>query len=442
MSCQTYGALPLDAEGHMAAWRARTPEIESLRAFQERQGLEVREPGSGFDWADGLDWEEGRFVALVFNPALRMARLRVGLELAGAEHAGRWADPEFSMQVLRITEGVPEPWVVTPELAISIPLFGRLGAERDLAGAEVQAARAGVIEAEWELGRQVQGAWIAWSAARLVEEESLRFVESLDQLTPWMEKLAERGEVSRADSSLFQVEQARRSNELRRLAGETAAAKQILLALMGLAPDAPVTLLPDVEARRGSTSLDPAYPPAGEAHHPVLLRLQHEYQVSEQALRAEVAKQYPDLTLGPLLEWDEGRFGAGLGGGFPLPFFRGNRRAIAEARAARQLARAAFEVAHEELVGRYASAFARFQALADQRADMEASLIPLVDQQVTSALEILRLGEGTALGLLESLTRAHQVKLDWIHTRSAEAAAQAELNFLIGSEQGPAETLE
>jgi outer membrane protein TolC len=47
-------------------------------------------------------------------------------------------------------------------------------------------------------------------------------------------------------------------------------------------------------------------------------------------------------------------------------------------------------------------------------------------------LQLLRLGESTSLVLLESLTRAHHTKLELIETRSAEALARAELEYLTG----------
>ena len=107
-------------------------------------------------------------------------------------------------------------------------------------------------------------------------------------------------------------------------------------------------------------------------------------------------------------------------------------RAIARARVDRELARATLEAQYESLVGRWTAVDARARALARQRADLEQVLVPLVDRQVQQAAELVRLGEGTGLVLLESLTRAHRVKLDLIETRSDEARARVELAYLTG----------
>ena len=78
---------------------------------------------------------EGETVALVFNPDLRVARLRVGVAEATAEYAGLWDDPELSIDVLNITSSVPNPWVLGSALAFTIPVSGRLRVEKARADA-------------------------------------------------------------------------------------------------------------------------------------------------------------------------------------------------------------------------------------------------------------------------------------------------------------------
>lgn len=433
-SCQSYEPRPLDPGAHQAAWHARAPEVESLRELMERLELDARGAGTEFDLADGVELREGRIISLAFNPKLRIARLRAGREAAGAENAGLWADPQLSFSLLRITESVPDPWVLSPGLSFSIPLSGRLDAERDLAAAEVAAAQAAAREAEWKVWYEVERAWIRWSAARLRSEQTTRAVESMDALVAMVTELAARGEVRRTESSLFRIEQARRRNQLRGLEGDVAALEQRLRSLMGLAPEAPIELVPALGDVSRTAPLSTRVPDALDRRNPSLARLREEFDVSEKTLRREIRKQYPDLTLGPQFESEGGQSRVGVLGALPLPFLNANRRAIAEARAEREIARAAFETAYETLAGRYAVASAQLAALAEQRADMESVLVPLVDQQLADAFELMRLGEGTTLVLLESLTRANQTMLDLIDARSAEASARAEVAFLAGPE--------
>ena len=435
-SCQSYEPRPLDPTAHREAWQARTLEGGSLHEFLER--LEDRsDTTEEFDPTDGLSLREGQLVALVYNPSVRIARLRTGLAAAGAEQAGRWADPRLEFAVLRITDSVPDPWVITPGLTFTLPLSGRLDAERGLAEAEQRVAVDAALEAEWSVWRDVRSTWIEWSAARLRAQETERFVADMQGLVRTASELAERGEIERTEASLLRVEETQRRNQLRRLNGETDAWEQRLRGLMGLTPTAPIELVPAIALpaadEESATGLD-----AIELRNPSLARLRGEYEVAEQALRHEVRKQYPDLTLGPLFESDEGQSRIGLLGGIPIPFLNANRRAIAEARAEREVARAAVESTYQVLVSRWAAAMAQAESLARQREEIVQVLVPLVDQQVADALELMRLGEGdTTLVLLASLTRDLQAKVDLIDTRAAEALARTEAAFLIGPELTP-----
>ena len=424
-SCQSYESRPLDPESHREVWHGRNLAAGSPGDLLQRLDVGFGAQATNFDPADGLTLEEGRLVALVFNPDLRLARLRTGLAAGTAEHAGLWADPELSFSVLHIASSVPRPWILAPALGLAIPTSGRLDAEQGLAEAELRAARYRALEANWLVWHEVHAAWVEWSGARLHVEETDRLVAVMETLVRVTTLMAESGELERTEASLFAVEQALHQNQLLALHGDVAVAEQRLRSLMGLAPEAAIELVP-------SLGLPPELEPIFDERSPSLARLREEYAASEEALRVEIRKQYPDLTLGPAFESDEGQSRAGLLGSLPLPLWNANRQAIAEARAARELARAAFETEYESLVGRWSAASARAAALTQQRADIEEALVPLVDRQLQDAEELMRLGEGSSLLLLESLQQAHQTKLDLIDTRAAEALARAEVEYLVG----------
>lgn len=147
--CQFYQASPLDASGHAGAWRERGPSDEKVRDFARR--IETTAPRSvTFNPKDGLTLGEGEVVALVYNPDLRVARLKAGVAQATAEHAGRWDDPELSIDVLKVTESVPHPWVVGSALSLTIPISGRLAVEKSRAEASLHSELARVAEEEWK----------------------------------------------------------------------------------------------------------------------------------------------------------------------------------------------------------------------------------------------------------------------------------------------------
>ncbi len=427
--CQTWEPRPLDPDGHRAAWLARTANDEDIAAFARRLAEEDPDART-FDVADGVDRADAEIVALVYNPDLRLARLRAGVAAAGAEHAGRWADPEFSIDILRLTDGGSNPWIIGPRLAFTIPLSGRLDAERDRASAARDAALLRAAEAEWRVRRDVRTAWADWSAARRKRDETDRLIGALEEIAALADRLRAAGELPRTEAGLFHIELAMQRQTRRRLDSDTHAAALEIRRRLGLAPDAPLDLRPTLAPVELPAEVDLA--DAALARSLESARLAAEYNVAEQTLRREIRKQYPDLTLGPLYEDDEGQSKIGLLAGVPVPILNRNVEAIETARAERELARAAYETARERLVGELAAERARLAARRAERVGLAEVIAPLVDQQIADTRELLELGEGDGRSLLESLVRAHTTRLQIIDVRRDEAVAAASLAWLIG----------
>ena len=177
--CQSYQPHPINLAGHHRSWVARSGNDATVQAFVDRLAGAGRATGLGVDPGDGLSLAEAELVALVYNPDLRLARLRVGVARATAEYAGRWDDPTLSVDVLRITESVPDPWVVTPGLTVTIPLSGRLAIEQDRADAALRAEVAAVAEQEWAVRWALQEAWLAWSAASIQFAEQAHLLDDI-----------------------------------------------------------------------------------------------------------------------------------------------------------------------------------------------------------------------------------------------------------------------
>ncbi len=427
--CQSYEPWPLHLDQHRRAWHARTLEVASLTEFLEHTGPSQAPTAAGFDLEDGLSLEEARVVALAYRPELRSARLRVGLAAAEREEAGLAKDPTLEWSAQRAIEDVPDPWVFAPALVFSIPLGGKLSAERGLFDAHLASANAHLLETEWTIAFEVRRAWFEWSAEDLRASEIEGMQRTLDTLVERTRQLAESGQMLRTEAALFAVEAARVRSRRVRTEGSLAASAQQLLAQLGLPPAAQVEFAPQLG---WSAALDLAQQPDFYARHPKLKRLVADYEATEQDLRHEIALQYPDLSLGPQFESDQGLDFLGLVGGLPIPVWNKNRKAIARAYAKRLLARAEVEVAYEQLAGSHAVAKQRSMGLTRELEVLSTELAPLLDRQVEDALDLMALGEGSALVLLTSLTQAHQTKLDVLDLRLAQALAQAETEYLSG----------
>lgn len=427
--CQSYRPEPLDLPSHVQQWRTLSPAGEEVRAFADEMARRRPDRAATFDPTDGLSLAEGEIVAMMFNPDLRIARSRVGMFEATAEHAGRWSDPTFQLDALKIAESIPNPWILSSSLSFTIPISGRLRAEKAMADAGVAVELGQVAEAEWRTRRSLRDAWVSWSAEQIKLEQTQAILRELDAIVETATKLVKAGELPAAEASLFSIERATRQTDRERLAAAFAERAQGIKSLLGLAPRARVDLLPSLAAAQPDLTME-----SPGDRNPTLARLEDEYELAERVLVTEIRRQYPDLTLGPQFERDEGQSRIGFLGAIPVPILISNKQGIAEARAAREVARAAFETEYQRLSGRLAGLRARLDGIHSRRETMEQTLVPLVDRQVRDAYRLLELGEGSSLVLLESLVRAYEVKLQLVDLHLEEARVKNEIQFLLGPE--------
>lgn len=425
-SCQSFQSRSLNLPAHAQKWKASDISREKVQTFAKQLGASPTVT-SAYNPADGISLNEGKVIALIYNPDLRVARLKAGVAKASAKNAGLWTDPDLGIDVLKITEGVPSPWIIGSSLSLTIPISGRLNAEKKRAKADEIAHLARVAEREWAITNDLQKAWISWTAQKTRLQQTEKIVSSLESVVKSTGQLVELGEMPKTEAALFTIEQKSRRAEIAHLRGEVDAEEQEIRSLLGLSPKAPIQLVP---------SLTIPNVPTDEArlaeNNPTLQRLRLEYEVAEFTLLREIRAQFPDLTIGPQAEKDEGQSRIGLIGGIPLPILNANKGGIAKARAEREVAQAAFETEFERKSGKLAASSARLKALRAQRSAIENDLLPAVDRQVQDAENLILLGESSSLVFLESLIRAHEAKLKIIDIHQQESQIKTEIHLLTG----------
>jgi outer membrane protein TolC len=83
---------------------------------------------------------------------------------------------------------------------------------------------------------------------------------------------------------------------------------------------------------------------------------------------------------------------------------------------------------------------ARLDGARSRRQSIDANVVPLVDRQIDDARQLVEIGEGGSLVLLESLVRAHEAKLDLIEARLEESDTQNKIRHLLGPDRIAAST--
>jgi hypothetical protein len=418
--CHSYEPAPVDLGAHAAAFLARLPDAESLAAARPLSAPHT------IDLADGIDREEARWIAICLHPDCRAARWQAGIAEADREHAGTLPDPQFAFGVERILETVPHPWIAGGSLGFSLPLNGRLGLERQLAGARLDERVLAVWLAERAAADNADAAWVRWSTEVARNAQLDTICARLRELAAIAARLEQANVLSHLDARVFVLELTQRELDRAAAADAKALAELEVKQRLGLHPQAPVVFVPstqiaphvaDAAQRLATLDKSPRVLPARAAH-----------RTAEADLELAVRRQWPDLTLAPGWREEDALPRATLDLSLPLPLFAGNDAAIAHAASARAAAaealRASLEVATQEL----AQAELRWQQMQQRRQTITERLLPLVDQQVEDGRRLVELGQLQPLLLLDALSRAHQARMQALDAALQEALAVIALN--------------
>ncbi|MBL4591479.1 MAG: TolC family protein [Phycisphaerales bacterium] len=430
--CQSYERKPLDLAATRDAWLTRLPSDETASEFAQRisdnQGYADTHL---FDLSDGLSLAEAELVALVFNRNLRLARLEANVTRATAEHAGLWDDPALDLNFARIISGVPDPWVAGGAIGLTIPISGRLEAQKEKAGAKHTAELHRLAATEWATRTALRKIWIKWSAQMARAKLMTKQIDRLRSAADFAHRQEQAGVLSKIEERLLRVELAGSQAQIIETIAIARDLELQLRDILGLAPDAPVQLVETVVFVPRGTGRDWLLD-SMETGNLELVAVRSEYEVAEESLRLEIRKQYPDLTIGPGFGGDEGDERLLLGVRLPIPLWNRNQQSVAEAHASREVAYGRFENTYERLASRLAIVLIRYEAGRAMRQAVETSVVPLADEQDANVRRVAELDRVDPLLLLQAIKVQHEAKVRLVDARVSEAIGAIGLDYLIG----------
>lgn len=431
--CQTYRRAPLKIAEYRDSMSARVSDTEPISGFVERlteQGWDVPDR---FDPSDGISLPEGEVLALFYNADLRLARLDAGVALANYETADLWEDPEFGFDGAEILSPSGSPFEFGLTLSLTIPISGRLGVEKDRAGAAYETELRRIVDAEWTTRARVRSAWAAWTVGLHRQSLLQDTVEQTELIVAIADRLERAEELTRVEARLLRAALVQARSDLAQAQRDEVRTRVALLGLMGLAPDAEVRLLPSLALRETSPAEDPVTRLI-EANTTLAVR-RAEYQVAEETLRLEVRKQYPDITIGSGYGSEDNDDRLLLGVSMPIPSLNANRAGIADARAHREVVRATAETAFEQLARELANAQAELASVQSQLVFYQNELVPMFDEQTSEVDQLAELGEVDTFVLLETVTQTYATKSRLLDLRVAEIVAATEIERLLGPDE-------
>jgi len=425
--CQTYTPAPVDLQAHTRLFAERVPDATLVRAFAE--SLRQHDPAfHEFDVADGLSLDEARYVALLFNPSLKVVRAQAAVAQATAELAGLWQDPQISGSFFYVLENVWEhKWFAGGYVGQTLPITGLPGLEKALAESQHAQALIDARQSEASVLNSLDVAWVKLSAARLRVDLLTALVERLADLEQVAARLAASQALNQLEARAFTLARVRHQADLVAARGESLGAELRLRELLGMPPGLDLRVEPSLSATErvsGSEQL------ARLNQSPLVELAKREHDVAERGLQLAVRKQWPELWIQPGWQEEDAQPRPAFGFSLPIPLWNGNAQEIAEKRAARNAAAERLKERLEAATHALAQADTKRRAAVEQRRILDVELLPLTERQVADVKRLAELGQLDTLLILDAVTRAYEAQLAAVASAVTEAEATVELNSL------------
>src|SRR5216684_3105321 len=390
---QRYRPAPIVASVTASRFESRSLADPGLQSFEEQNLGRPVSPWPPKTW----DLQALSLAALYFSPALESARARLAGTEAALVTAGARPNPSLS-----VAPGIPTPYLLTLDFAFPIETAGKRGHRIQVARNLHQAARFDLADSAWTIHSGVRAALLNYLlASRNLElfrsEEKVRE----DQVNI-LEQIFSVGEIPRQNVDLARIDLSKTHLAIDVAEGQVRETKAALAAAVGL----PVAALesadfawPNIDTPPSVESLSP-----GEIQrYAVLNRLDlrrslEQYAAAEADLQVEIAKQYPDINIGPGYTYEEKHSFFTVGVSTTVPLFNRNQGPIAEAEARRKEAAAVFLERQAQIIAKSERALAVYTAALEELSEAE-SLRKLQETQLQIMQQTIRAGADNRLSL-------------------------------------------
>lgn len=363
----TYVSQPLDPQRSASELEHRTLDAPAVRAAAERVLGHPVDPWPPRSWT--LDLLTA--AAFELNPQVAVARAEYATARASLVTARELPNPSATVSVEHKNE--PKPWVTSYGLDLTLELPAKRRARRDLAIHAANAALVRVSAAAWEararLRSQMLDVWAAGQRQAVLERQKQIDADIVELFA----RRVQLGEAAQLELSRARIAAAQSSMLLRDAGRASSAARAAVAAAAGV-PDG------DLASRDLDLSIFAEAPPSvadsmreaalvGRADIRAAL---FDYSVAEDALRLEIARQVPDLHLGPAFGWDQGAQTWILAAAAELPLFHRHAGAIGEAMARRDESAARFAALQASVIAAFDQARIGVEAARAKLADADA----------------------------------------------------------------------
>lgn len=427
VGCATYKSRPISASKTASEFEARNMDAQGLRDFMEENLQRQISTWPPKEW----DLSMLTLAAFYYHPDLDVARARWEVAKAGVIAAGGRPNPtaSFTPEYRSNVETDVSPWTLNFDLDIPVETAGKRGYRIAEASHLSEAARLDIATAAWRVRSRLRGSLLSLYAA--VEREKLlnEQLSAQEEIAELLEQRLKFGDVSQvesaqAQSALINTRLAIEENQM-----QVAQDRAWVAEALGV----PAQALDNVTISFGAFEQTPKnYQPddircMALLGRPDIMAALAKYDASQSALQLEIAKQYPDIRLGPGYVWDQGENKWTLGLSIVLPVFNRNKGPIAEAEARRKTAAAEFIALQASALGEVYRALAGYTKAINE---METADVLLSTQKQIEKSSQIRFdsGESDRLTLISDRLKLYTAAMGRFETlvRAQEAAGALE----------------
>ncbi|MDR2250675.1 TolC family protein [Acinetobacter sp.] len=359
--CTTYHPQPIVPAQLVQQFESRSLDSEDLHQYIQR------ELGQNIAWPlPHWNREMLTLAAFYYSPTLDIARAQATTSQAGVDVARAIPNPVLQLPSQYASNAASDssPWTLGFALDIPIETAHKRGYHIAQASHLSQAARLNLSNEIWNVSAQVRDALLTLYAARERITLLSQQVLAEQQIAAMSRKRLAVGQFSRPEVNAALLADTQAQSDLAAARNAEQNALAALAAVIGV----PVSTLKQLDFDFSVITSPPIVPSTEMQQQAIfqradLLASLANYAAAESTLQLEVAKQYPDIHLGPGYTYDMGTHKIAFGlAGISLPIFDQNQGGIHLAEAQRKEAAARTTALQDKILADLAQALSRYQS--------------------------------------------------------------------------------
>lgn len=402
--CARFHPQPLSADKLAAQFDARRLDDTGLHSFMTNYAA-----GESAGWpVQKWDLNTLTLAAFYFHPDLSVARAQWEAAEAGIKTAEARPNPSVSFTPSYDTQipDNPSPWIIPVTFDIPIETAGKRSKRIAEAEKAAESARYSFVSAAWQIRSGVRSALLDFSLAGRRTELLARQFAVQTNIVTLMQGQFVAGAISRPELTVAQIALNKTQLDLSDARSKQADARSRLAQALGVSLAALDGVNFEFNYSTGNLDSLTSAEARGVAlrERADILGALADYAAAEADLRLQIAKQYPDLHLGPGYAWNNGNANDNqwsLGVTMELPILDQNQGPIRQAEAQRKLTAAKFLALQAQISAEIDRAIADVRVAREQIRTSE-QLVAAEKQQEQAVEAQLRAGAVEHLDVLNA----------------------------------------